>query len=139
MSLQLNSFPINIGIIKKIKFIIVGGSTAGIYFGLLFLFYDIVKLDKNISVTLSYFSSICFHFSMNKFFVFREKEITTLKFQLMKYIVLTAINYLINLLVVNIFSTFNISIYLGVACATMITLVITYLSMSRLIFFGIKD
>ncbi len=142
MGIQLKnkelSFRLSIQSIQKLKFLFIGGSSALIYFGILFVLYHLMKVEKELSVTIGYFSGVMFHFLMNKFFVFEEKNIHTVTHQIPLYIALTFINYLINLATVFIISfllkDFSFNIYLGVIIATGITMILTYMVMNRIIF-----
>jgi len=132
--LQLNEFIEKYKLLTKIKFLLIGGSTALIYFSSLFLFNDILKINPNLSLTISYIISVVYHFMMNKFFVFQEKKILSMRYQIIQYGILTLINYLINLGIANIFLYFKSSIYLSVVAATAVTMFLTYFIMNKLIF-----
>lgn len=117
---------------------IIGSTTALIYFSSIFLFKNIIKLSDNIALTIGYFISIIYHFTMNKFLVFKEKSIDKVKIQFPLYIILVIINYIINLVIVNILNIFSINIYIGVSLATLVTLLNTFFVMNKIIFFKKK-
>ncbi len=119
---------------KVMKFLLIGGTTAIVNFSFIYLTNDILKLTHNLSVSISYFAALIYHFSLNKMFVFQEKKFSRLKYQIVQYLILSFINYLINLGVVNLLLLFKISIYFGVAAATVITMVLTFFVMNKIIF-----
>ena len=119
---------------RKLLFLTVGGLTFIINVSFLYLLKEILKVNHNIALTIAFFIGTTFHFSANKFVTFKEKKIATISLQIPKYIAMTLINYLINLIVINIFVYFHLAIYLGAICATMITMVLTYFIMNIMIF-----
>jgi putative flippase GtrA len=121
-------------ILKIFRFLFIGGSTFVLNYLILIFCKEILKYADNVSVTIAYFMGIIYHFSMNKFFVFKEGNIKTLLRQLPQYATLTLINYLINLGVVNLFSMFSITVYVAVVVATFMTLFLTYFVFNRIIF-----
>ncbi len=134
ITLFQNIISDKIEIYKKIKFLFIGGTTALVNFSLIYLTNGILKLNHNLSISISFFSAMIYHFMMNKMFVFQEKKLSRLKYQIIQYLILSFINYLINLGVVNLLLLFKINIYIGVAAATIITMLLTYFIMNRLIF-----
>jgi putative flippase GtrA len=122
------------GIKKKIKFLFIGGTTFIINYITLFVFKSLIKLGDNVSFTLSFSIGVIYHFSMNKFFVFKEKKLINLRYQIIQYAILTMFNYLTNLGIINLLKFFNITIYIGIIIATIVTMLLTYFVMNKLIF-----
>ncbi len=118
----------------KLRFLFAGGSTAAIYFGLLFVLHDLLGQGSNLSVGISYFVSTAYHFLCNKFFVHRDDSLDTAHLQLGKYLILVAANYGITWLVTNLVLAAGGSVYRGVAGSVPVTLVFTYVVMRRAIF-----
>jgi putative flippase GtrA len=129
-----NKFIIKFGIVKKFKFLFIGGTTFIINYITLFIFKHYLKFGDNLSFSMSFFLGIIYHFSMNKFFVFEEKKISVLKYQIIQYIILTLVNYCINMGIINLLKLINITIYLGFIISTLVTLLNTYFVMNKLIF-----
>jgi putative flippase GtrA len=61
--------------------------------------------NDTLSLSLSYFTSISCHFTLNKFFVFKLKKMITLK-KISRYVVVCFINYLITII-----TLFNVNIF----------------------------
>jgi len=118
----------------KLRFLFAGGSTAVIYFGLLYLLHDMMGQSSNLSVGTAYFVSTAYHFLCNKFFVHRDDSLDTAHLQLGKYLALIAVNYAITWVVTNGILVMGGNVYLGVCASVLITLVFTYVVMRRAIF-----
>lgn len=116
------------------RFIFAGGTTAFIYFSLIFLLKDVLHADKDLSVTTGYFISVCFHFAMNRSFVFDKPGIRGVGSHISGYVVLVCVNYLTTILLVNLLGIFGISVFISVLLATLITMLVTYVSMKKMIF-----
>jgi putative flippase GtrA len=119
---------------RKIRFLFVGALASVVYFISLYLLYEILKIGHNAAISTAYFFSIFTHFSGNKFFVFEEKEITKLKVQLTQYILLAFAAYLLNLSIINLLLYLHFNLYIAAAIATFALMIVSYLSMSRVIF-----
>lgn len=118
----------------KLRFLFAGGSTAIVYFGLLYLLHDLLKRGNDLSVGVAYFVSTAYHFLCNKFFVHRDDSLDTAHQQLGKYLILVALNYGITWSVTNAVFWMGGNVYAGVAASVSITLVFTYVVMRRAIF-----
>lgn len=112
----------------------IGGSTAVIYFSILYALREWIGLSENLAVGISYFTSTAFHFLGNKFFVHQEPALGTMHIQFAKYIVLTLINYGITFAVTNTILFFGGNVYVGVLASIATTLVLTFVVMKALIF-----
>ena len=132
--LNENKLLIKYRVVEKFKFLFIGGTTYLLNLFTLFLFSDILKFEINLSITLSFFLGVIYHFTMNKFFVFQESSFSKMKFQIIKYIILIIINYFINLGVINLLLLGNISKYIGQAAAIIITMILTYFVLNKLVF-----
>ena len=93
--------PDSADIRKGIRFAIVGATTAAIYFGLLAILVEYVHLDYRLAVTVAYVVAVGFHFLSNRRFTFRAHEAKALP-QLLRYLVLVGVSYLVTLTVVTI-------------------------------------
>ena len=122
------------GLIKKIKFLFVGGSTFVLYVSMIFLLHSYLGVRHNIAITISYFLALVYHFSMNKMFVFASSQSEHIKIEMPKYIALTAGNYLLSIFLANIALYFSLSIYAGIFLSPLITMCITYMTMNHCIF-----
>lgn len=123
-----------LGIKKKFKFLFIGGTTFLLNYITLFIFKSILRMNDNLSFTLSFSIGVIYHFSMNKFFVFKEKKLINLRYQIIQYAILTTFNYLTNLGIINLLKFFKITIYIGIIMATIVTMALTFFVMNKLIF-----
>ncbi|MGA2142432.1 MAG: GtrA family protein [Brevinematales bacterium] len=130
----LKELYFKIEIFKKIKFLSIGGTTYLLNMSAVYLTHEILRLDSNTSFTISYVIGLIYHFTLNKIFVFQEKKLSRLKYQIIQYLILSLINYLIQLGVLNLFLLLKVSIYIGVSAGIALTLTLTYFIMNSLIF-----
>ena len=87
---------------------------------------SILGLGYFISVTAAYVTAILFQFNANRLFTFRASE-KAQHIQLLRYLVLLAINYIITILIVSIcVETLGLSAYVGVGVSVLITVFIGY-------------
>jgi putative flippase GtrA len=111
---------------KLASFVIVGGVTAGLYFALLALFLEIMKLDYRLGVSAAYLLAITFHFYFNRRLTFRA-GIANIAPQVVRYLFLAFANYLLTLTVVFVVvEILQSNIYLGVMLAILVIVVFSY-------------
>jgi len=91
-------------------------------------------MNPNISITVSFFTGVIYHFTLNKFFVFKETKTINLRYQIVQYIILVFINYSINLGIANLFLFLKWSIYVSQVVSIGVTVMLTYFIMNKLIF-----
>lgn len=130
----LKALYYKIEIFKKVKFLSIGGTTYLLNMATVYLTHEILRLDSNMSFSISYVIGLIYHFTLNKMFVFQEKRLSRLKYQIIQYLILSLVNYLIQLGILNLFLLFRASIYIGVSAGIAVTLTLTYFIMNRLIF-----
>lgn len=119
------------------KFSFVGIVTAILYFFIMWFTLDNLELNYLISISLGYIIAMCFHFLANRHFTF-DAKFGRRDTQLLRYIVLWGINYMVTLFVVNrSVEYFGLSIYLGLCASVLVTVFIGYF-FSRYWVFKIK-
>ena len=117
-----------------VRFLLTGIMTAVVFGALLSFFYDRMKFNQNVAVTLSFAVALLVNFSGNKYFVFRRKESGGTDRQFGAYLILTANNYLITLAITNIIVALSLPILTAAFACPAVTMFISYFSMSRIIF-----
>jgi putative flippase GtrA len=121
-----------------IIFVVIGALTAIIYFSLFNLFFQKFKLNYKISFSIAYILSIGFYFFTNRKYSFQEHK-SKLQPQLVKYIAMIGINYLITLLILQIIvKILLLSPVFGLVLAAGITFLISYI-LSRFWVFSKKQ
>jgi putative flippase GtrA len=111
---------------QVIKYFLVGGLTAVLYFSILFLTVSILQVHHTLAVSISYFCGTIFHFSANKIFTFGSKNPKILT-EALRYICLVVLNYIITLIVVYIVvDVSGQSTYIGVGVAIAVTVGLGY-------------
>ncbi len=95
-----------------IFFIICGALSAGIYFVVLGIFFEVIKFNIVYSYSIAFCASSYFNFIFNRKFTFKKNK--NLKKQFIKYLVMLACSYLIGLVTIELLSNYlQISIYIS--------------------------
>jgi putative flippase GtrA len=111
--------------LRFLKFVLIGATTSLVYFGLFALLNTIVKLDYKFALSISYVLSILFQFFSNKLFTFQAKDKTVYQFG--KFILLVMLNYLLTLLIVTFFVSYEkFSPYMGIVISIGVTFITSY-------------
>jgi putative flippase GtrA len=127
-------------IIKKIMdpefvtYLVVGGLTALIYFGIMALSVEVFEFNYRVGVSVAYVLAVTFHFAANRKFTFRvvDKQIIH---QSVRYFCVLLINYLITIGAVSFFvGEVGISTYLGASISIVVTVGIGYFASKFWIF-----
>ena len=107
-------------------FLVVGGLTAGIYFGLLFVFLDLLKFSYPIGVSIAYGGAVCFHFFTNRRVTFGAADGSLMR-QSLRYSVLVFTNYVLTLGIVYVaVEIMHSSPYAGAGIAIIATTLFSY-------------
>jgi putative flippase GtrA len=123
--------------LSAVKFGLVGAITAAIYFSVMWFASSLLNFGYILAVSAAYFVSTSFHYLTNRYFTFSARG-GRHSWQLARYMVLWAINYVITIIVVSIsMEHLGLSAYLGVCAAVVITVFVGYF-LSRYWVFKIK-
>ncbi len=107
-------------------YLVVGGLTALIYFGLIALGIEVLKIDYRIAVSVAYAFAVSFHFLANRKFTFRVVDNKVIR-QSIRYLGVLLINYLITISVVFFLVTkHGASTYLSAAISIIVTVGVGY-------------
>ena len=87
--------------LRFLKFLAVGLTTMLVQFSSFALMWDIFHLPQRLSVSISYVSAVTFHFFSNRVFTFQAGNASVYR-QLFKYIIVTCLNYVITIVVVDV-------------------------------------
>ena len=108
---------------KFVRYIIVGGSTFVIDFGILFSLHELLNISIPIATSTAYWVSVTYNFVLNRSWTFSGVEQKQLHKNAGAYLLLLAFNYLFTLLFVSVMSHF---IYFAIAKAIAVGLQITW-------------
>lgn len=112
---------------ELLAYLIIGGLTAFIYFGIIALDVEILELDYRIAVSIAYVIAVSFHFLANRKFTFRVSDSRVVR-QFFRYIGVLLINYLITISIVSLsVDRLGVSPYEGVAASIAVTVVVGYI------------
>ena len=120
------------------KFGIVGIFTTIIYLLFIFIFYDILKLDYRISISLAYIIGVFMQFISNQIFTFKVKTINFIHIK--KYSLLPIINYIHTLLTsLIIVGQLNYTPYISAIISTVLSAIISFLYFKHYLFEEVSD
>lgn len=106
-----------------LKYGIVGVLSACVDFGLLYIFYSIVGLNSNLSISIAFLGSAFFNFLMHRFYTFSKTREGSHSKAFLKYLVLICGSYFITLSIIYLLMQLELSIYI----AKLITLLLVYI------------
>lgn len=113
-------------IFQPLSYLLVGGLTASIYFGLTFVGLEILGTNYLLSVSIAYCLSVSFHFLANRQYTFSALGGEVFP-QTLRYIMLLLLNYSLTFGVVYVcVDRLMLSPYYGVAVSIPLTLVIGF-------------
>jgi len=119
-------------VLRFMRFVTVGASVAVIDCGGVAIFSRC--LAPLVAVTVAYFIAVCFHFFLNKFWVFRCRRSDYLK-QMFSYGIVTLNNWVITLIVVTVcLSTFTKDVVVAKLCAIPCATMCNFLLMQLVVF-----
>ncbi len=117
-----------------IKYLVIGGTTAALYLGVIFLCIELLQMPYPLAVSLSYAAAVIFHFSANKRIVFRRAGGSMLG-QLPRYAAAIGVHYLLVLGIVSLCAgVLGLSVYLGSGIAILLASGLSYLIFKHWVF-----
>ena len=120
------------------KFGLVGSITAAIYFLVVWVADVLFGVPYVLGVSLAYFVSTIFHFQANRHLTFAS-ALGYQRLQIIRYLILWVINYLITMLVVILVAElFHLSPFIGVCISVLFTMCGSYM-LSRYWVFKAKE
>lgn len=109
-----------------VAFLIVGGTTALLYFLLLIMLLEVLRLEYLIGVSLAYIAAIMFHFVLNRHLTFKATDSALLS-QGSRYAVMATANYLLTLAIVFcVVEQLRFNAYIGAVTAIAVSASFTY-------------
>lgn len=119
---------------KILLFLFFGGWTCLIYYLILWVCFSLLLLNYQLSIAISYFLAISFHFLLNRNVTFnavKERH----KNQIFRYILMAIFNYLIQLLVVIfLYEISGVNFYMSTIFAIVVTTLFGYILMNFWVF-----
>jgi|GEM_PF-716650 len=120
--------------LRFLKFLAVGLTTMVVQLSSFALMWDIFHIPRRLSVSISYLAAVTFHFFSNRFFTFQAGNANVYR-QLVKYIAVTCLNYVITIVVVDVcVKIFFLSPYIGVMAAIATTVMTGFLFLKYWVF-----
>ncbi len=117
---------LNIQSTEFVRYVLVGGTTALIYFGLVLVFVEIFSLHGVLPVSLAYLASVAFHFISSRQFTFKAVG-GSVSGQVIRYLTMVGLNYLVTAVTVYFFADYlQYPTYIAAGFAVAATLVIGY-------------
>ena len=116
-----------------VRYLLVGGTTFVIDFGLLFMLHGKLSLNLAASTSVAYWISISYNFLLNRYWTFDVREKESLLRHITAYFTLLMANYLFTVVFVSIVGT-HINYVIAKALAVAIQMIWTYPAYKRFIF-----
>ncbi|MES2212646.1 MAG: GtrA family protein [Pseudomonadota bacterium] len=111
---------------RFLKFSLIGGLTAGIYFFCTMVLIEWLSLDYFISTAIAYLPATTFQFFVNKYYTFQQDNQRTLQ-AYRRYVALLMVNYVTTMCIIYLtVETAHLSPYLGMAAAVPATMLLGY-------------
>lgn len=110
------------------------GATGTMYLGLLYVCRNIFKINPYVSVSVAYLVAMAFFFVANKLVVFRKSESGSVWRELIEFLPLTVVNYVVTLIIVAIIRRYTHEEYSGSVVAGILTTALAYLVFDKLLF-----
>ena len=119
---------------QLIRFLLNASATGVIYLGLLYVCGNIFKINLYVSVSVAYGAAMVFYFVTNKLVVFRKSGTGTVWRELIEFLPLAAVNYVVTLIIVAIIRRYTGEEYSGSVVAGIVTTALAYLVFDKLMF-----
>lgn len=116
-----------------VRYLLVGGSTFVIDFGILFTLHGKLGFGIAVSTSVSYWVSIIYNFILNRYWTFDAREKESLQRHITTYLVLLIINYIFAVTFVSFAST-HINYIIAKAIAVLFQMIWTYPVYKKYIF-----
>ncbi len=116
-----------------VRYLLVGGTTFVIDFGILFFLHSVLKLNLAGSTSVAYWISISYNFVLNRYWTFDAGEKESLARHLSIYFALLVCNYLFTVTVVSVLGT-HINYVIAKALAVAVSMTWTYVVYKNYIF-----
>jgi putative flippase GtrA len=116
------------------SYLAVGGTTAGLYFGVFYLIHRVAEMEYQVAASVGYSLAVAFHFFANRYFSFGGGS-ERMRIEFTRYAGVAAVNYLVMLGTVTLcVRTFDLSPYVGLLAGIGATLVTGYLMLRFWVF-----
>lgn len=116
-----------------VRYLLVGGTTFVIDFGILFILHGHLKLNLAASTSVAYWISIAYNFVLNRYWTFDAREKDSLARHISTYFLLLIGNYLFTVTLVSVAGT-HISYVIAKALAVGLSMIWTYPVYKKYIF-----
>ena len=116
-----------------VRYLIVGGSTFVIDFGILFILHGKLGFGIAASASISYWVSIIYNFVLNRYWTFDAREKESLQRHITTYLILLIVNYIFAVTFVSFAST-HINYIIAKAIAVLFQMIWTYPVYKKYIF-----
>jgi putative flippase GtrA len=119
---------------RVVMFLISAGATGTIYMGLLYLCRNVLAINPYLSVSVAYTAAMAFYFITNKLVVFRKRNGGSVWRELIKFLPLATVNYILTLIIVALIRKYTHEEYSGSVVAGLVTTALAYLVFDKWLF-----
>jgi len=119
---------------KIVFYLLIGALTFVIYYSILWICFDYATLPYPKAVAVAYSTAIIFHFIGNRKVTFNAEGLKLLK-QIIRYVLLAILNYVIQLCAIKIcYGIYGINFYISTFVGVILTMVSGYYLMNFWVF-----
>lgn len=134
---MLNSKVKNIDWLQLVRFFLVGGFTAGVYFGLLFLFHSQLEIAAIVSSSVAYIIGVAVNYLLHYVWTFKSSE--QHKVAIVRYLLMCFAGFLINISILYVGLNASGSNFIPVQAVAIIGILFWNFLVSSLWVFSSKD
>ncbi|MBN1760261.1 MAG: GtrA family protein [Chitinispirillaceae bacterium] len=117
-----------------VLFLVSAGMTGAIYMGLLYLCRNVFAINPYVSISAAYAAAMAFYFVTNKLVVFKKNEAGSVWRELIGFLPLAVVNYVLTMIIVAIIRRYTHEEYSGSVVAGIATTALAYLVFDKLLF-----
>jgi len=119
---------------RIVAFLLSAGVTGMIYLVLLYVCRNVFSINPYVSVSIAYCASMAFYFVTNKLVVFNKNGSTAVWRELIGFLPLAVVNYVVTLIIVALIRRYTHEEYSGSVVAGIVTTAMAYLVFDKLLF-----
>ena len=116
-----------------VRYVVIGGSTFSIDFFLLVFLHGILNVNLIIAATISYWTSIAFNFTANRFWTFGATDTNIIK-HMAAYGTLLGFNYLFTIGFISVATHYGLKYTVAKVLAVAIQILWTYVIYKKVVF-----
>lgn len=116
---------------KIFVFLLVGGGSAIIDIGTLYVLAKILLINNSLSISIAFFCGLIFNYFCHTYFTFNKSANTG---NLVKYLIVVLVNYLVTISLIQLLQILSIDIVIAKVITLPIVAIITFLLSNKWVY-----